>query len=65
MKFTWIKKNTNTNANTKKRGILRVLSVPIIYTKNKVKSVYKKSKQRTKKKLKMKYIMKKSWKESQ
>ena len=34
----------------KKRGILRVLSVPVIYIKNKVKSVYKKCKQRTKKK---------------
>ena len=51
----------------KKRGILRVLSVPVIYIKNKVKSVYKKCKQRTKKqkKMKKKYIMKKSWKESQ
>ena len=36
----------------KKRGILRVLSVPVIYIKNKVKSVYKKCKQRTKKKKK-------------
>ena len=41
VKFTRIKKGTNTRSNTKKRGILRLLSAPVIYIKCKAKSVYK------------------------
>ena len=40
-KLTRIKKGTNTSFNTKKRGILRLLSAPVRYIKRKAKSVYK------------------------
>ena len=45
--------------NAKKRSILRVVSAPVIYIENKVKSVYKKLVKKPKK-LITKYIMKKS-----
>ena len=44
-----------------KRGILRLLSAPVRYIKCRVKSIYKKlMKEEPKKKLIMKYTMKKS-----
>ena len=47
--------------NVKTRGILRILSTPMKYIKSKVKSVYKTLvKEEPKKKLVMKYLMKKS-----
>ena len=57
--FTRIKKDTNTNDNAKKKGILGVLSTPFRYIKSKVKGAYNKLVKKQPKKLKMKYIMKK------
>ena len=61
VRFTRIKKdtNTNTNNNAKKRGILRLLSAPARYVKHKIVSAYNKLVKKQPKKLKMKYIMKK------
>ena len=42
MRITRIKKGTNASANTKKRGILRLLSAPARYIKCKIESAYKK-----------------------
>ena len=44
VRFTRIKKdtNTNTNNNAKKRGILRLLSAPARYVKRKIVSAYNK-----------------------
>ena len=52
-------RNSN-NTNAKKRGILRLLSSPLRYITSKVKSVYRKLLKKQRKKLIMKYIMKKS-----
>ena len=48
------------NTNTKKRGILRLLSAPARYISCKVKSIYKKLMKKNQKKLIMKYIKKKN-----
>ena len=42
VRFTRIKKDTNANANAKKRSILRLLSAPAKYVKRKIVSAYKK-----------------------
>ena len=41
VKLTRIKKDTNTSSNTKKLGILRLLSAHVRYIKRKAKSFYK------------------------
>ena len=41
VKLTRIKKDTNTSSNTKKIGILMLLSAPVRYIKRKAKSIYK------------------------
>ena len=39
VRFARIKKGTNTSSNTKKRGILGLLSAPVRYVKRKIESV--------------------------
>ena len=58
-------RSNKSSTNAKKRGILRLLSAPARYIKRKVMSVYRKLVKKQPKKLIKKYIMKKSWKESQ
>ena len=42
VRLTKKKNNTNTNANAKKRGILRLLRSPGRYIKHKISGIYKK-----------------------
>ena len=58
-------RNNKNNTNAKKEAFLRLLSVCARYIKCKKSSIYKKIMKKEPKKLKMKYIIKKTGKKSQ